>query len=334
METALSNWKRNIVGLTISSACIAYIGWRINFTEIMSVILDFQVIYLLIGVLSLVFGYTMRIVRWCVLLRASGAEVSALKCVAPFLGSIALNNILPLRAGDVVRALIFPSAIGVSKLSATSSLVMERLVDLSTLLICLVIGLAIASEAKLPYRMEAAAIFLAIMAVFILMFVFYFSRRLSLWCSGIAAEFIASNNSWRKRLFLISSNLLASFDVMSRLPVLVALFGLSTLVWAGEVGLFWSLLLGFRLIAGPETALIVMAIATLSTLIPSSPGYVGPFHLAAYAAISMLDGSPAQAANFAIVSHLSVWLPATVAGGLAILFNPQLFTTIKDKHFQ
>jgi hypothetical protein len=39
----------------------------------------------------------------------------------------------------------------------------------------------------------------------------------------------------------------------------------------------------------------------------------------------MLGGSSAQAASFAVLAHLGVWLPTTLAGGIAILVNPGLF---------
>jgi len=60
--------------------------------------------------------------------------------------------------------------------------------------------------------------------------------------------------------------------------------------------------------ANVALAVTIMAIATLSTLIPSSPGYVGPFHLAAFFAIKILGGSAEQATSFAVLAHLSVWL--------------------------
>jgi uncharacterized membrane protein YbhN (UPF0104 family) len=119
--------------------------------------------------------------------------------------------------------------------------------------------------------------------------------------------------------------LLASFQAMSRAPVLVGIFALSLLAWAGETGLFLAFLKGFGISATPASAAIVMTMATLATLVPSSPGYVGPFHLAAYAAMTIL-GSPADmAASFAVLTHAGLWLSTTLAGGIAILSNPGLF---------
>ena len=327
----LRNWQRNLVGIAISCACLGFIALRIDLNEVRDSISHFQWIYLFWGILSLAGGYAIRIVRWSALLRAAGAHISPFACTAPFLGSIALNNPLPMRGGDDVRALVFPSAIGIGRTTATGSLVMERLVDLMTLLACLAIGLAISLKAQLPEWLATTAVSLAITGGIALTLVFLYSGRLSRWCAELASVYMAREGLGRGHILKILGNLLGSFDAMSRLPVLISLSALSILVWVGEAGLFWALLSGFGLDAGPETAVIVMAIVTLSTLVPSSPGYVGPFHLAAYAAITMLGGTPGQAASFAVVSHLGVWLPTTLAGALAILLNPRLFGGIKAK---
>jgi uncharacterized protein (TIRG00374 family) len=323
---SLSNWKRNLVGLGISCACLGFIAWRIDLVAVRAAIAQFQWPYLLLGVISLGFGYAMRVVRWSIMLKAAGARITPARCAAPFLGSIALNNILPMRLGDVVRALVFPSALGIGKTMATGSLIMERLVDLMTLLACLVIGLALSSIAQLPEWMSNIAVTLAISGGLALVLLFLLSGRLAAMCEGVIARRCANGIAGRHRVVITLAELLKSFDAMSRVRVLISLFVLSLLVWAGEAGLFWSLLIGFGLEASPAIAIVVMAIATLSTLVPSSPGYVGPFHLAAYAAIAMLGGSAAQAAGFAVLSHLGVWLPTTLAGAVAILLNPQLFS--------
>lgn len=320
------NWKRNAVGVLISVACLGFIVWRIDLEEFINAIASFQWGWLLFGLVSLSFGYVMRIVRWSSLLRAAGAHVPPSRCAAPFLGSIALNNVLPMRLGDVVRALVFPSAIGIGRITATGSLVMERLVDLMTLLACLVIGLAMTAKAQLPEWLVGTAVGLAITGSAVLILFFLFSGWLSRWVGRWAHK---APYPKRERMLLALKDLLLGIDAMSRLPVLFSLFVLSMLVWAGEAGLYWGLLWGFGLEVGAGAALVVMAIATLATLVPSSPGYVGPFHLAAFSAVIMLGGTPAQAASFAVLAHLGVWLPTTIAGALAILFNPKLFGRAK-----
>ena len=132
----------------------------------------------------------------------------------------------------------------------------------------------------------------------------------------------------------LAAGLLAAFAAMLRPSVLAALVLASVLVWIGEAGLFLFMLQGFGLAAGPAQAVIVMAVATLATLVPSSPGYVGPFHLAAYTAVSLLGGDAVVAAGFALLAHLALWLPTTLAGALGILATPELFRGLRRPESQ
>lgn len=326
------NWAKHLISAVVTILCLLIIARQVNPSEILDALEHFQWPYLTLSIASLTFGYILRIFRWSIMLSATRASATWGNCAAPFLGSIALNNVLPLRLGDVVRAFVFPTAMGISKTTAASSLLMERLIDLMTLLGCLAVGVVAIQGTHLPTSMVESVITMTIAGglVFILVFLF----------SGVLARFFhrlarAGSNPEKKerfsRLFVVMSNLLHSFEAMSRPRVLFSVITVSMLVWMGESGLFYFLLVGFGFDTSPALAIVVMAIATLSTLIPSSPGYVGPFHLAAFTAVSMLGGTAAQAGSYAVLSHLSLWLPTTLAGGIAILMRPALFRTIRSK---
>ncbi|WP_216661752.1 lysylphosphatidylglycerol synthase transmembrane domain-containing protein [Niveibacterium sp. COAC-50] len=309
--------------MAITLSCLVYVFGKINVVDLRVALVRFYWPHLLVGVLSLTFGYAMRIVRWSNMLRAAGARVSARQCAAPFLASIAMNNVLPFRVGDVVRAFVFPQALCVSRASATGSLVMERLVDLLALLIALGLGVVGFGRNGLPAWLRDGALALAVMSTLSLVILFLLSAPLSRWLFRyIETRAVPAMYSVVVRG---AGELLSSFAGMSKPKALLALFGLSALVWIGELGLFFAVLTGFNPAATMSIAGVVMAVATLSTLVPSSPGYVGPFHVAAYFAIGVLGGDTVQAVSCAVVMHLALWLPTTLAGGVAILLSPNLF---------
>lgn len=322
--------KGHIIGLAVTCICVIFIATQVNLSDLKSALTEFKWPYLVLGVTSLAGGYSIRVIRWWVMLRAAGATVRPIACTAPFLGSIALNNVLPARLGDVMRALVFPSAIGIDKVTSAGSLLMERLIDLMTLLVCLALGLVFSAFTNTPSWVGRSAIGLTILSGTALILLFFFSGRIATWCKRMADVQNEKKRAVFSRIYMASMQLLKGLDAMSRLPVLLVLFLLSLLVWLGESGLFWALLHGFGFKADPAFAVTVMAITTLSTLVPSSPGYVGPFHIAAYTAVTMFNGTPGQAASFAVLSHLALWLPTTLAGILAILFNPDLFRLLRE----
>lgn len=332
MKRSLANktGARHLIGIGITALCLVIMARQINLAELAQAFAQFKWPYLILGIASLAFGYALRVFRWSLMLRASGAAVGWGGCSAPFLGSIALNNVLPLRMGDVVRALVFPAAIGVSRTTATSSLVMERLIDLLTLLACLLIGLVATQAAHLPPAFAQSAVVIAVAGALLMTIGFIFSGSLSRMFHRLARSGEGAERGRLHGVLMVIGNLFDSFDAMSRPRVLFAVIGVSMLVWVGESGLFYFMLLGFGLDASPALAVVVMAIATLSTLVPSAPGYIGPFHLAAFTAITMLGGTAAQAGSYAVLSHLALWVPTTLAGAIAIWLRPGLFQGLRS----
>lgn len=318
-------WIRQSLGIAISIGCLVVVFHNVNAHDLMSALEHFDWRYLLIGVASLAFGYSMRIVRWAVMLRAGGGKVSNRSCAAPFLGSIALNNVLPLRAGDVIRALVFPAALGLSRVTATASLLLERLVDLLTLLICLGLGMTLDRAAVMPAWLHEVATMLSIAGSITLLLVIFASPVVARLLRSLSGRMVSGRFARLASGVGVAGDLAERVHEMSRPGTLLVLFLLSLLVWSGELGLYVCLLGGMGLGFGASAGLILMSMATLATLVPSSPGYVGPFHLAAAAAVDMLGGTHAQAASLSILAHLSVWLPTTLAGVAAMLLNRRLF---------
>ena len=316
---------RNIAGFAISIACIAFMFWKIDFHQVGTAIASFKWSYLVAGLGALAAGYAMRILRWSVMLRAAGAAVSFSNCVAPFLGSIAMNNVLPARLGDVVRALVFPAALGISKTASTGSLVLERLIDLATILGFLAAALVFHPAVEVPETIKVSVSILVVLTIVGLITVLLLSGSLSGLFLQLSERSFGKHSALVKRGLLALVQLLASFRAMAQLRVLGVVVILSVLAWIGEAGLYWALLAGFGITAGLTSAVLVMTITTLATLVPSSPGYIGPFHLAAFAAVSLLGSAPDAAASFAVLAHVCIWLPTTLAGAIAILLNPGLF---------
>lgn len=315
-------WLRHAIGLAISVGCVWAIFTRVDLAQLQSALSTFRWSFLLFGIASLAGGYAMRILRWSALLRAAGMQTSFRNCAAPFLGSIALNNVLPLRLGDVVRAFVFPSAMNMPRSTVAGSLVLERLTDLVTLLICLGISLSAVRSFAIPASLRDAAITAGVIGGASLVVLLALSGWLSRQLDAAAVRF---GTGRLERPLTIGASLLRDCQAMTRPATLARVVALSALAWVGETGLFYAVLRGFGSDATAATALLAMSLSTLATLVPSSPGYVGPFHLAAFTALT-IAGQPAEiAGSFAIVTHLALWSATTLAGAGAILLRPQLF---------
>jgi uncharacterized protein (TIRG00374 family) len=319
-------WRRNLLGVVISLACLGLVLRQFDISAIRGTLTPSAWPYLMLGLGGLAFGYVLRIWRWALLLRAGGAAIAVRRCAGPYLASIALNNVLPMRIGDVLRGLVFPASLGVRRAEAVTSLVVERLLDLMTLLACLGATALLAGRSGIADWVVLVAVAAASAAGLVLALLSVFSGG---WARYLdVADGDRDTRLTRllgRRVSLILRDALRAFGAMSKTGLLLLLVPLSVLAWTGEATVFFAAapIFGFRLL--PAEAVLVMAMAVLSTLVPSSPGYVGTFHLAAFSGANLLGATPEQSAGFAVLVHLAVWLPTTLAGAVAILAQPALF---------
>lgn len=325
-------WLKHLFGGGVTLVCVVAFVRQTDLSQVLASLTIVDWPKLLLGICSLAIGYALRILRWSIMLKPAAANAGFASCAAPFLGSIALNNVLPLRVGDVVRALVFPRTMGIRRTVATASVVLERLADIMTLLISLAIGMAAIRIVDIPATVTKTATNLALIGGITLVTVILFSGPLGR--ALIRRAEMPNILGWSSRLRPIAAIIgrtLFGFEQMSRPAPLAVLLAISMLVWIAEAGLYFFVLLGLGIDAGPAAALFVMALATLSTLLPSAPGYVGPFHLAAFTAVSLIGGDDVQAGSYALLVHLALWLPTTIAGAIAIWTRPALFRKARNQ---
>lgn len=96
----------------------------------------------------------------------------------------------------------------------------------------------------------------------------------------------------------------------------------SLLVWSAEGCVFWFAALALPSIAAPFAAWLALPVATLATLIPSTPGYVGTFDYFTVHAMTQMSNTMGAATAYALLVHALLWLPPTLAGGLYLLLHP------------
>ena len=325
-NTKFARLTKHSIGILLTIVCLVVFFQQVELDKILHALSNFNYTYLIYGILFLGIGYASRIFRWSIMLKSTGSAAGFAVCCAPFLGSITLNNILPFRIGDIVRALVFPASMGITKAVATSSLIVERLIDLITLLACFAIGLFAIEETLIPLQLKISAIILAVTGFSALLGIFFFSDYLG---NHFHKKAGMSESQRMTGIFSLVRDVLRSFNSMSRPKILFIMITISAVVWIGEAGLFYFVLQGMDFESVPIEALLVMSVATLSTLLPSSPGYVGTFHLAVFTAISLLGGTALEAGSYAIIVHLALWLPTTLVGALAIWMYPKLFRAAK-----
>lgn len=297
------------LGLAVSAIFLYATLRTVPFSRVLAVLGEARPEWIGISLGFIALAYTLKIYRWVTMLRGLGSTVRVREAAVPFLGGVAFNNVLPFRAGDVIRVVAFQRFTGIPASGQIGSLVLERLLDLLVLMVILfatityleaeVLDAALLAGLKLGALAVAAGILLFIAA------------------PGAIRLVVRSAEERVPRLRPAGDALLrlsSAVATLSRPLLIVQVTLISILAWLAEGGAFFAVGQALGIAATPEAALLALSVGTLSTIIPSSPGYVGTFH---YFTARTLVGSGASevgAAAFAILIHAILWLSITATG--------------------
>ena len=262
-------------------------------------------------VLGIVFfsvaGYGVRCVRSYAMLRSVGARFSA--CARIFMTSLAANNILPLRIGDVMRIFSYAPDVNTTPSVVLSTVILEKLLDIFSLGVLFVITMHLGVGVD-PHLRTVAEVGMAVSTAGLMAMVF----GAKAFQKPLQRFFLETSNAGLKK---IEHWLMLALDCISDIGIggTLLLILYSFVAWACEGMLYVSFAKTLGLVTdriGPWQA---AAEANLSFLIPSSPGGIGPFELACKDALVRHGASPAASGLFGLVVHLYLILAITGVGG-------------------
>ena len=304
---------RVLLGLGLSLLFLVLLARVIDVPALGAILAHFdgRLIPLAIGLHFL--GVWLRSVRWGLLLPARPGQ-GALFRVSVI--GFAVNNLVPVRIGDVARTYLLARWCGTPYGTTVASLVVERILDGLTLALLLLLGLLIvpAPAYLLGFALLASAGFGVCIAVTILA---AWRPATLLWLSATVGRRLPPRLGDRvQRLSRSFAHGLSPLQHWSAWPWLL---GVSALAWIGQFALFYVLMLGFPLPATPGLALLGGAVANFATLVPSSPGFVGTFDAALSKVLVDTSGIGFDvAAAYALVVHSVLFLPIIILGGLLL----------------
>ncbi len=157
------NLLKTIPGLLISAFFLWYTFRGISFDQIRSLRLVHPA--WILGVLGFTLaGYTLRCVRWTQMMPRGqrSLRVHFLVCARVLMTSLAANNILPLRIGDIMRVFTYAGDLGASPSTILSTVILEKLLDIFVLVLMFV---STVGRLATPHLRLIANISLAISAI-------------------------------------------------------------------------------------------------------------------------------------------------------------------------
>ncbi len=257
--------------------------------------------------------YCLRLLRWQRMLRRAGSPIDWRKCARPFFIGFALNNLLPLRAGDIARVVGFRETIGLSGARILATLVAERLLDLLVLLAMLSISLA-----WLPSGEGTAAwagklgwgAGIALTATVIIGLALLAVTRMAECLQRLLRR--AFGNERGQGLADRIEQLRTALMLLGNPRALAGFVAMSITAWLLEGAVF--ALVAAMLGLEPAGIWLSLAAGNLGTLLPGAPGHLGTFDFFAMQGLIAYGAEHETAAAFAVWVHAILWLPVTLTG--------------------
>ncbi|HYF39683.1 MAG TPA: lysylphosphatidylglycerol synthase transmembrane domain-containing protein [Gemmatimonadales bacterium] len=313
-----NRWLRAIAGLVVAGVFLALLAGSVSWGEVRQILARADWRILLLGLAALTLDLAARIARWWLMLRAADPSLSFTACVRPFLGSLALNNTVPFRAGDVVRVFGFRRALRAPAAHVAGTVMLERMLDLLVLLLILFAGL-LGTSSVFPRAFTLAAAAAGAVTLASLAALTAFPQAVTGTLQLVVTR-LFSGRTWLPSVHRIIAQVTAALALL-RSRRAAAVLALSVLAWVLEGAVFASVAWALHLPVPWVAPWLALAAATLATLLPSSPGYVGTFDYFAALGLSAYGAPAAPAAAFALLTHLLLWLPVTAAGLGALAFG-------------
>ncbi|HXG37111.1 MAG TPA: lysylphosphatidylglycerol synthase transmembrane domain-containing protein [Dehalococcoidia bacterium] len=281
---------------------------------------DLKVAILLGAVAFYFFNVWFQAMRWHFLIKHLGSPGS-LKLVPPMLIGVMGNNILPLRLGIVLRAEYLWSRFRINAPAAFSTVIIEGWLDGVVLALVFVPALALIGTEQGIIR--GILISGGIAAGALLLLRLAFTERVSaFWRKHAGGLPRLPTPRFLKSLLgpLVRSFLTGMVSIRSNYILAQALFWTTT-AWLARAVELYLVGLAFGLGQPFPDYLVLTAALSASGIIQVSPGNTGPYEFVAAEIMTRLGAERGDAAAFAIISHVVLYAPVTLVGGITFAWH-------------
>ncbi len=295
-----------------------WLGFRgLDFDELWHIMGHLDLVWVLISIPVYFAATYILTLRWYYLLRpVKDLHPNRLFPVV-VIGYMA-NNLLPLRLGEVMRAYVLKRRDEVPIAPTLTTILVERVFDGLVMLTFIFAALLFVDFDETSLRtvilITSPLFFGALLIFFWLASAPHIARRIYTW---LIEKLVPG--ALQERLLGVADELMSGFEALTSRNALVWVIFYSLLSWTVESSTYWIVMQAFDFEVSFYVLLLVVGFGNLSTILPSTAGYIGTFHAVAILTLTAFDVDKAMAGSYAIVMHATLWAPITTAGFIALL---------------
>jgi len=290
---------RNWIGIIISLITLVWALQGIRLVDVWTALQKVNYLYLVPASFFVMVTVLGRAMRWRLLFSPNPLQ-NLLRFFFIINVGYLVNNLLPLRAGDLVRGLMISKAERVSKVRALSTVLIEHVLDIMILVILLVLVIQYLPSQPAVVIQAGTVIGAAILGVMLILGILSYQKTRAL---TALRNLLSLVNSKNEQIYRRAESFLDCLYSLKSGKIYLGLAGLSLLVWFGAILLAYSLFIAFGIQLPFAAAVFVICVVSLGVAVPSSPGYIGVYHSLVVFALTVYSVDKSLAFSYALVLH-------------------------------
>lgn len=311
--------KGQLLGLLVTLFFLALVLTRIQFDKVGNAFSQANYFYLIPAITVTMLGYFARAYRWQIILKPTKLVPFKQSYSIMMIGFMA-NNLLPARIGEFVRAYTLGAQEEISKSLSLATIVLERVCDGLTLIALMGFSLMIFPSPHQTGDVAFIEFFSTTVFIGAIIFLVFLLVREKLALKIISLVMRPLPNRIEKKVQGLLMSFVLGLHALKRRTTLVGIVGLSLLVWSLEGSSYYLMLWAFNLqdkmsplqLIGAGIFLLVFV--NLGTMVPSAPGFIGVYQVAAVIALGAYSVDENIAFSLAILTNTFQYVLVTAIG--------------------
>jgi uncharacterized protein (TIRG00374 family) len=321
-----------IIGAILAVALLLWALRGVHLDQVVDQIRDSDPWPLALGVLLASLTFVIRLARWRLLLRdESGSPLKPWPLWHAVAIGFMANNVLPFRAGELVRVFAATKLSGARFTSTMSSIAVERIFDALTVIGLLAAGLLVSD---LPSGVVVGGVSLAhaaqmagLLALGALLF------AVAIVAFPLTAERVVRGvlpaGKLVDRIVDMIEGIRHGLTSLRSPGLLAGVVFWSLVHWLLNAAALWVTFAAFDIPVGFEGALVLQGVLAIGITVQLTPGFVGQFEAAIVAGLALYGISNEVASSYALVYHGATFLPITLAGAWSLARTPVALSDLR-----
>ena len=295
-----------LVGVPVSAVFLWLAFRHADPREVWTVLTTARVAPVALAVAAMAGVYLIQATRWRAIARTP--EVTTTTFCEMVVSGVAVNNVLPGRVGDLLRARWLQVAARIPGGRAFATVLVDRAFDVFALVVALVVSVPFVASAEWLRRIVLGGLVLLALVVLVLAAARIYTRRRT-----------RDHRADRALLRRLVRDTLEGLSAPLGRRRTGALALLSVVAWGTWAVSAWLVARALGIEMSVLETVLVAAVINLGVAIPSSPGFIGTYQWLAVSSLALFGVGANEALAFGVLMQAVWYVPTTLVGGALLV---------------